>query len=73
MFAYRKKGHIEVAATFVSEIVSAASGEKCVDEFTVIKGAGKPLFGKRIAEVFHIGLLYAQVYFYVPMRDNRAS
>ena len=31
--------------TFVSEIVCPDNGEKCVDEFTVIQGVGKPLLG----------------------------
>ena len=43
LFAYGQNKPIEVAGTFVSEIVYEASGEKCRDKFTVIKGAGKPL------------------------------
>ncbi|XP_028405743.1 uncharacterized protein LOC114528313 [Dendronephthya gigantea] len=61
LFAYGQKDPIEVAGTFVSEIVCEASGEKCTDEFTVIKGAGKPLLGKCTAEklkVLHVGPLY---------------
>ena len=50
LFAYGKKEPIEVAGTFVSEIVCEASGEKCRDEFIVIKGPGKPLLGKSTAE-----------------------
>ncbi len=44
----------------MAEIVCEASGEKSVDEFTVIKGAGKPLLGKSTAEklkVLHVGPL----------------
>ena len=36
LFAYGQKEPIKVVGTFVSEIVCEASGEKCVDEFTVI-------------------------------------
>jgi transposase InsO family protein len=60
LFAYGQKEPIEVAGTFVAEIVCEASGEKSVDEFTVIKGAGKPLLGKSTAEklkVLHVGPL----------------
>ena len=41
---------MEVAGTFVAEILCEASGEECVDEFTVIKGTGKPLLGRSTAE-----------------------
>ena len=61
LFAYGQKEPIEVAGTFVSEIVCEASVEKCRDEFIVIKGAGKPLLGKSRAEklkVLHVGSLY---------------
>ena len=61
LFAYAQKEPIEVAGTFVSEIVCKTSGEKCMDEFTVIKGTGKPLLGKSTAEklkVLHVGPLY---------------
>ena len=60
LFAYSQKEPIEVAGTFVAEIVCEASGEKSVDEFTVIKGAGKLLLGKSTAEklkVLHVGPL----------------
>ena len=50
LFAYGQKEPIEVVGTFVSEIVCPDSGEKCVDEFTVIQGVGKPLLGKCTAE-----------------------
>ena len=46
LFAYGQKEPIEVAGTFASEIVREASGEKCRDEFIVIKGAGKPFLGR---------------------------
>ena len=65
MFAYGQKEPIEVAGTFVAEIVCKASGEKSIEEFTVIKGAGKPLLGKSTAEklkVLPVGPFYgAQV------------
>ena len=50
IFAYGQKEPIEVAGTFTTEIVCEANGETCVDEFTVIKGDGRPLLGKRTAE-----------------------
>lgn len=50
LFAYGQKEPIEVVGTFISEIVCDATGEKCVDEFTVIKGVGKPLLGKSTAD-----------------------
>ena len=50
LFAYGQKEPMEVAGTFVAEIVCQASGEECVDEFTVIKGTGKPLLGRSTAE-----------------------
>ena len=56
LFAYGQNKPIAVAGTFVSE----SSGEKCRDEFTVIKGAGKPLSGKSTAEklkVLHVSPL----------------
>ena len=66
LFAYGQKEPIEVAGTFVYEIVCEASSEKCRDEFIVIKGAGKPLLGKSTAEklkVLHVGPLHgAQVW-----------
>jgi hypothetical protein len=49
----------------VAEILCKASGEKSIEEFTVIKGAGKPLLGKSTAEklkVLPVGPFYgAQV------------
>ena len=50
MFAYGQKEPIDVAGTFTTEIVCEANGEKCTDEFTVMKGNGKPLLGKKTAE-----------------------
>ena len=50
IFAYGQKEPIDVAGTFTTEIVCEANGETCVDEFTVIKGDGRPLLGKRTAE-----------------------
>ena len=50
IFAYGQKEPMDVAGTFTTEIVCEASGETCVDVFTVIKGDGKRLLGKRIAE-----------------------
>ena len=50
IFAYGQKEPMDVAGTFTTEIVCEANGETCVDEFTVIKGDGRPLLGKRTAE-----------------------
>ena len=50
LFAYGQKEPMEVAGTFVAEIVCEASGEECVNEFTAIKGTGKPLLGRSTAE-----------------------
>ena len=46
LFACGQKESVEVARTFVSEIVCEGSGEKCRDEFKVIKGAGKLCLGR---------------------------
>lgn len=45
-FAYGRREPNKVVGTFGSEIVCQVSGEKCVDEFAVIQGVGKPLLGK---------------------------
>ena len=45
LLAYGQKDPIEVTGTFVSEIVCEISGISCVDEFTVVKGPGRPLLG----------------------------
>ena len=50
LFAYGQKEPIQVAGTFVSEIVCEINGEKCVDEFTVFKGTGRTLLGRNTAE-----------------------
>ena len=50
LFAYGQKDPIEVIGTFVPEIVCEISGNSCVDEFTVVKGPGRPLLGKNTAE-----------------------
>ena len=50
LFAYGQKEPMEIVGTFVAEIACEASGEGCVDEFTVIKGTGKPLLGRDTAE-----------------------
>ena len=50
VFAYGQKEPIDVAGTFTTEIVCEANGETCVDEFTVIKGDGRPLLGRKTAE-----------------------
>ena len=50
LFAYGQKEPIQVAGTFASEIVCEINGKKCVDEFTVFKGTGRPLLGRNTAE-----------------------
>ena len=47
---YGQKDPIDVVGTFTTEIICKANGAKCVDEFTVIKGNGKSILGKRTAE-----------------------
>ena len=54
LFAYGQKEPIQVAGTFVSEIVCEINGEKCVDEFTVFKGTGRPLLGRNTAEKLNV-------------------
>ena len=49
LFAYGQKEPMEVVGTFVAEIACEASGEGCVDEFTVIKDTGTPLLGRDTA------------------------
>ena len=48
-FAYGPTKPIEVVGTFESEVHCEESGEKCVDEFTVVEGRGKALLGKDTA------------------------
>ena len=50
LFAYGQKYPIEMIGTFVSEIVCEISGNSCLDEFTVVKGSGRPVLGKNTAE-----------------------
>ena len=50
IFAYGQKEPIDIAGTFTTDCVCEANGDTCVDEFTVIKGDGRPLLGKRTAE-----------------------
>ena len=50
LFAYGQTKPIEVVGTFQSEIHCDESGEKCVDEFTVVEGRGKALLRKDTAE-----------------------
>ena len=49
LFAYGPTKPIEVVGTFESEVHCEESGEKCVDEFTVVEGRGKALLGKDTA------------------------
>ena len=61
LFAYGQKEPIQVAGTFVSEIVCEINGEKCVGEFTVFKGTVRPLLGSNTAEklkVLRVGPVY---------------
>ena len=53
LFAYGQTKPIEVVGIFESETHCEESGEKCVDEFTVVEGRGKALLGKDTAEKDH--------------------
>ena len=50
LFAYGQEKPIDVLGTFVSEIECENNDRKCEGEFTVIKGTGKTLLGRRTAE-----------------------
>ena len=42
----------------MAELVCEDNGAECVDEFTVIKGTGRPLLGRKTAEklnMLHVG------------------
>ena len=54
LFAYGPTKPIKVAGTFESEIHCEESGEKCVDEFTVVESRGKALLGKDTAEKLNV-------------------
>ena len=54
LFAYGQTKPIEVVGTFESELYCEKSGEKCVDEFTVVEGHGKALLGKDTAEKLNV-------------------
>ena len=57
LFAYGQREPMEVIGTFAATIACTASGEECVDEFTVIKGTGKPLLGRSTAEKLKVLLV----------------
>lgn len=50
LFAYGQREPMDVMGTFIAEIACAENGEVCVDEFTVIKGTGRPLLGRSTSE-----------------------
>ena len=54
LFAYGPTKPIKVAGTFESEIHCEESGEKCVDEFTVVESRGKALLVKDTAEKLNV-------------------
>ena len=54
LFAYGQKEPLEVVGTFVAEVVCEDNGAECVDEFTVIKGTGRPLLGRKTAEKLNV-------------------
>ena len=54
LFAYGPTEPIEVVGTFESEIHCEESGEKCVDEFTVVEGRDKALLGKDTAKKMNV-------------------
>ena len=47
LFAYGQKEPLEVVGTFVAEVVCEDNGAECVDEFTVIKGTGRPFLERK--------------------------
>ncbi|KAI0225432.1 hypothetical protein LSAT2_023766 [Lamellibrachia satsuma] len=60
LFAYGQEKPIDVLGTFVAEIECENNDRKCEGQFTVIKGTGKTLLGRRTAEkldVLRIGPL----------------
>ena len=54
LFAYGQTEPIEVLGRFEADICCDASGENCVDEFTVVEGPGKTLLGKDTAEKLNV-------------------
>ena len=54
LFAYGQTEPIEVLGTFKAEIHCEDSAKSCLDEFTVVKGPGKPLLGKYTAEKLNV-------------------
>ena len=54
LFAYGQTEPIEVLGTFESGVYCEASGERCVDEFTVVKSHGRALLGKDTAEKLNV-------------------
>ena len=54
LFAYGQKEPLKVVGTFVAEVVYEDNGAEYVDDFTVIKGTGRPLLGKRTAEKLNV-------------------
>ena len=55
VFVYGQKEPLQVVGTFVEEVVCEINGVKCVDdEFTVIKGTGRPLLGRKTAEKLNL-------------------
>ena len=54
LFAYGQTERIEVLGTFKAEIHCEDSAKSCLDEFTVVKGPGKPLIGKYTAERLNV-------------------
>ena len=54
LFAYGQKQPLEVIRTFVADMVYEANVVECVDKFTVIKGTGRPLLGRKTAEKLNV-------------------
>ena len=54
LFAYGQKDPMDVVGIFVADIVCEESGERCTAEFTVIKGTGRPLLGRKTAEMLSV-------------------
>ena len=58
LFAYGQKELHKVIGTFVAELVCEDNRAECADVFTVIKGTGRPLLGRKTAEklnMLHVG------------------
>ena len=76
LFVYGQKEPVEVSGTLVAEIACENTLKECADEFTVIKGALKPLLGRSTVEnlnALRVGPVgEPQVCFVVPERSDES-